>query len=136
MDAATLHDQHRTLFALMRDLKMALGREPLPAEDLADRARALGMSMKRHFAEERTTLYGPLLQALDPTTRALAQICRGEADAAEAALESFVRHWTVPLHIDRDPEGFRRDALALFARVGRRVGLEERELAPRLSAAS
>lgn len=135
MDAATLHDQHRALFADLRDLHEGLSLEPLPAEALADQARDLAISLRQHFAEERRTLYGPLLASADPTTRALAQICRAEADASEAALDAFVRRWTVPLHIARDPEAFRREARALFARVGRRVGLEERELAPRLGAA-
>lgn len=135
MDAATLHDQHRILFADMRDLYEGLSLEPLPAETLAEQARDLALSLRKHFAEERRTLYGPLLVSADPTTRALAQICRAEADASETALDAFVRHWTVALHISRDPKGFRQEVRALFARVGKRVGLEERELAPRLGAA-
>jgi hypothetical protein len=136
MDATTLHDHHRALFALMRRLTEDLQQEAPPAEALADQARALGMALKHHFDQERGSLYGRLLRDPDPTTRALAQICRTEADASERALEAFVRQWTVPLHIARDPEAFRLAATGLFAQVGRRVGLEERELAPRLSAAS
>ncbi len=134
MDSATIHDEHRTILGRVRDLSEDL--EGYEVEKRADqfawKVRDLGLKLKQHFQGERNSLYGRLLREGDAVTRSLTQICITEAKAAEEELDGYLRHWMVPLHIQRDPEGFRMATRTLLRCVGRRTGREERELLPRL----
>ncbi|HJW34000.1 MAG TPA: hemerythrin domain-containing protein [Holophagaceae bacterium] len=134
MDSAVIHDEHRTILGRVRDLSEDL--EGFEVEKRADqfawKVRDLGLKLKQHFQGERNSLYGRLLREGDAVTRSLTQICITEAKAAEEELDGYLRQWMVPLHIQRDPEGFRMATRTLLRCVGRRTGREERELLPRL----
>jgi hypothetical protein len=134
MDATTIHDEHRTILGQVRDLSEDL--EGYEVEKRADqfawKVRDLGLRLKQHFRGEREGLYGRLAREGDAVTRSLVQVCLSEARAAEEELDGYLRQWMVPLHIQRDPEGFRMATRTLLRCVGRRTGREERELLPRL----
>lgn len=136
MDATALREDHRLLLSRVRRFTEDMAMEPLDAGVLSDRIRDLGSRLKCHFEAERSCLYGRLMASEDPTTRALATACRQEAQAAEEALRAFLAQWRNPQHIAQDPEGFRLATRDLFQRIGRRTGIEERELLPRLEKAS
>ncbi|MBI3130828.1 MAG: hemerythrin domain-containing protein [Acidobacteria bacterium] len=134
MDAGTIHDEHRTILGQVRELSEDL--EGYEVEKRADqfawKVRDLGLKLKRHFQGERECLYGRLLREGDAVTRSLTQVCITDARAAEEELDGYLRQWMVPLHIQRDPLGFRMATRTLLRCVGRRTGREERELLPRL----
>lgn len=134
MDAGTIHDEHRTILGQVRELSEDL--EGYEVEKRADqfawKVRDLGLKLKRHFQGERECLYGRLLREGDAVTRSLTQLCITDAQAAEEELDGYLRQWMVPLHIQRDPQGFRTATRTLLRCVGRRTGREERELLPRL----
>lgn len=134
MDATLIHDEHRSILAQVRDLSEDL--EGYEVEKRADqfawKVRDLGMKLKRHFQGEREGLYGRLLRDGDAVTRQLTQKSLSEARMAEEALEGFLRQWMLPQAIQRDPQGFKTATRTLLRCVGRRTGVEERELLPRL----
>lgn len=134
MDARTIRDEHRTILGQVRDLSEDL--EGYEVEKRADqfawKVRDLGLKLKHHFREEQEGLYGRLLREGDTVARSLTQRCAPEAQAAEEELDRYLRQWVVPLHIQRDPEGFRMATRTLLRCVGRRTGREERDLLPRL----
>jgi hypothetical protein len=134
MDATLIHDEHRSILGQVRDLSEDL--EGYEVEKRADqfawKVRDLGMKLKRHFQGEREGLYGRLLREGDAVTRQLTQKALSEARMAEEELEGFLRQWMLPQAIQRDPLGFRTATRTLLRCVGRRTGVEERELLPRL----
>lgn len=134
MDATLIHDEHRSILGQVRDLSEDL--EGFEVEKRADqfawKVRDLGMKLKRHFQGEREGLYGRLLRDGDAVTRQLTQKALSEARMAEEELEGFLRMWMLPQAIQRDPQGFKDATRTLLRCVGRRTGVEERELLPRL----
>ena len=135
MDIASIQADHRIILGKVRALSEALGDEGLEAraDRLAWMVRDLGQHLQRHFAAEREGLYGRLDREGDAVARGLVKVARSEAEMAESQLDTFIRHWVVPLHIAWEPERFRAEARTLFRCVGRRTGMEERELLPRLA---
>ncbi|HJW09972.1 MAG TPA: hemerythrin domain-containing protein [Holophagaceae bacterium] len=137
MGTETFLNQHREIRNLLKGLHdqldpASLRRDPAPA---FHQVRRLGGYLRQHFQGERPELYDRLAASRNAHVAALALCAEKDLCGLEPKVSDFVRVWCGAGRIQRDAEGFIREATALIAAVGRRIGQEERELFPLLKRA-
>jgi len=131
MDSMTLlRFEHRQIALMAADLTGFVNRRipPEPLEFLALR-REFGRKLATHVAREDWVVYPGLLADPDPDVRALATRLAADASDFSEAFRVYSRQWTT-VPIAADWSGFRRDTLAILARLQLRIHLEERDLYP------
>jgi hypothetical protein len=125
-----LRFEHRQIASMAADLTSFVNQRipPEPLEFLAFR-REFGRKLATHLAREDWVIYPRLLTDPRPDVRALATRLAADASDFSEAFRAYSRQW-ITVRIAADWSGFRKETLAILARLQLRVHLEDRELYP------
>jgi hypothetical protein len=131
MDSMTiLRFEHKQIASMAADLTTFVN-QPVPPEPLEFLAfrREFGRKLATHLAREDWVVYPSLLADQNPDVRVLATRLAADAFDFSEAFRAYSRRWTT-VPIAADWSGFRKDTLAILARLQLRVHLEDRDLYP------
>ena len=131
MDTSKIKRDHDALFAgidVLRSLMLA---------GIADNADAisaelgkLSATIRLHLSIEDLMLYPALANAADPDIAATGKRFRQDMGGLADAYRAFAANWNAGARIAADPDGFRREADAIFEALHARIRHETHELLP------
>jgi len=131
MESMTLlRFEHKQIASMAADLTAFVNHRisPEPLEFLALR-REFGRKLATHVAQEDWVVYPGLLTHPNPRVRALATRLAADALDFSGAFRAYSRQWTT-VRIAADWSGFRKETLAILARLQLRIQVEDRDLYP------
>lgn len=100
------------------------------ASELRARLAELGGLLAVHFAREDRYLYPMAAAHPDPELRRLGDEFAAELGGLRGRCAAFIRRWSEPEYIRRDPAGFAFNVARLAEALERRMRREEAELYP------
>ncbi|NUP07598.1 MAG: hemerythrin domain-containing protein [Polyangiaceae bacterium] len=137
-DTSRFVRQHEELTALGKELLAALDTRVLATDPTVAR-RALAVFSGRlrvHAAMEQEALYPRLLASADPAIAAKARALLDEVGPLYRTFFEHLAKWPDASAIQRDPEGFCRETMAILQQLRMRMKRENEELYPLVDGAA
>jgi len=131
MDTSKIRRDHDALFAgidALRALMQAGVAEN--ADAISGELGKLSATIRLHLSIEDRMLYPALANAANPDIAAAGKRFRQDMGGLAEAYRTFATRWNARARIAADPDGFRREADAVFEALHARIQHETRELLP------
>lgn len=125
-----LHDEHRRLLGLVRQLSTIVARpEPPPQVELFELRSELAATLIAHLKSEDWALYPELFRHADAAVAATARRFSDEMGGLASAFAVYSKRWTT-MTIQSNWTGFCSESREIIDALTRRIEREESDLYP------